>query len=274
MLVNEFVWRVSDKVRTDWEIGDKWIMRIEGDPTFDCEVHARTQIDAKRPTSLTVAMAPLNAIPTVCEAPPGVNSVLDLPVWGGGYLTEISCVTVQPAFTDRFTNHVGYESLRTSATEASSWIECRPDLLDERGNLHPAVIGYLVDSTAGVVCGMAAVPNWVVTADLQFRIVCPTTTGPLRADAVAVRPGRRQSLGEVRVVDEGAAERLVALGTVNHLVIAKDDDLDVPADMPIGVRYGPAEPITSPRRTPGRALRRCAAKRAAVRRSSTSSATR
>jgi uncharacterized protein (TIGR00369 family) len=152
-------------------------------------------------------------------------------------------VRVQPAFTDRFTNHLGYESIRTSTREASSWIQCRPDLLDERGNLHPAVIGYLVDSTAGVVCGMAAVPNWVVTADLQFRVVHPVTVGPLRADAVAVRPGRRQSLGDVRVFDEGAEERLVALGTVNHLVIAKDDDLDVPADMPIGVRYGPAQPL-------------------------------
>ncbi|HEY3669576.1 MAG TPA: hypothetical protein VGN51_01475 [Acidimicrobiia bacterium] len=152
-------------------------------------------------------------------------------------------MSVAPAFTDRFTNHVGYESIRTAPRAASSWIACRPDLLDERGNLHPAVIGYLVDSTAGVACGMAAVPNWVVTADLQFRIVHATTVGPLRADAVAVRPGRRQSLGEVRVVDEGAAEQLVALGTVNHLVIAKDDDLDVPADMPIGVRYGPADPL-------------------------------
>ena len=90
VLVNEFVWRVSDTVRADWESGDKWIMRIEGDPTFDCVVNARTQMDAKRPTSLTVAMAPLNAIPTVCDAPPGVTSVLDLPVWGGGYVTETS----------------------------------------------------------------------------------------------------------------------------------------------------------------------------------------
>jgi acyl-coenzyme A thioesterase PaaI-like protein len=150
---------------------------------------------------------------------------------------------VEPGFSDRFTNHVGYESVRTSATEASSWIRCRPDLLDERGNLHEAVIGYLVDSTAGVVCGMGAVPDWVVTADLQFRLVHPETIGPLRADAVAVRPGRRQSLGAVRVMDEGAGERLVAVGTVNHLVIPKGEDLDVPADMPLGVRYGPANPL-------------------------------
>jgi uncharacterized protein (TIGR00369 family) len=155
-------------------------------------------------------------------------------------------VSTQPSFTDRFTNHLGYESIRTAPRAASSWIECRSDLLDDHGNLHAAVIGYLVDSTAGVACGMAAVPNWVVTADLQFRIVHATTVGPLRADAVAVRPGRRQSLGEVRVVDEGAGDQLVAVGTVNHLVIAKDDDLDVPADMPIGVRYGPANPLERP----------------------------
>ena len=59
-----------------------------------------------------------------------------------------------------------------------------------------------------------------------------------------MRPGRRQSLGEVRVVDEGAGERTVAVGTVNHLVIRREDDLDVPADMPLGVRYGPASPLT------------------------------
>lgn len=87
VLVNEFVWRVSDDVAPEWETGDKWVMKIEGDPTMDCVVHARTQQDAQRPTSLTVAMAPLNAIPTVCDAPPGVTSVLDLPTWGGGYLT-------------------------------------------------------------------------------------------------------------------------------------------------------------------------------------------
>jgi acyl-coenzyme A thioesterase PaaI-like protein len=154
-------------------------------------------------------------------------------------------VTLHPGFTDSFTNHLGYESERTSDLEASSWIECRPDLLDE-GNLHTAVVGYLIDSTAGVVCGTAAVPNWVVTADLQFRIASHETVGPVRADARAVRPGRRQSIGAVRVVDEGAAERVVAVGTVNHLVIALDADLDVPADMPIGLRYGPANPLTGP----------------------------
>jgi len=154
-------------------------------------------------------------------------------------------MTEAPVFTDRFTNHVGYESERTSATGASSWIAPRDDLLDDDGRLHPAVLGYLIDSTGGVVCGAAAVPSWVVTADLEYSVVGDARVGPWRADAVAVRPGRRQSLADVRVVDEGAGDALVAVGTVNHLVIAKDDDLDVPT-MPVGVRYRPHAPLAPP----------------------------
>ncbi len=100
------------------------------------------------------------------------------------------------------------------------------------------MIAYLVDSTAGVVCGMAAVPAWVITADLHARFHATHAVGPLRADAVAVSPGRRQSLGQVRVVDEGDGDRLIASGTVNHLVIQPTADLAVPSDMPIGVMYG------------------------------------
>lgn len=87
VLVNEFVWRISDDVAPDWERGDKWILQIDGDPTMRSEVHAMTQTDAQRPTSLTVAMAALNAVPTVCDSAWGVRSALDLPTWGGGYLT-------------------------------------------------------------------------------------------------------------------------------------------------------------------------------------------
>jgi acyl-coenzyme A thioesterase PaaI-like protein len=147
-------------------------------------------------------------------------------------------------FHDPLTRHFGYRSLRHDERRASSWIELRPDLLDERGGLHLAVLGYLVDSTAGVVCGMAAVPDWVITSDLQFRVLSHACRGPVRAEAHAVQPGKRQSLGDVRVVDEGDGERLVAVGTVNHVVVRRTDTLDVPADMPIGVEYASGGEIT------------------------------
>jgi hypothetical protein len=84
VLKYEFVWRVSDEVYPEWGTGEYWTMDIEGDPSMHCVVEASTNSDSGRIVSLTVAMAALNAIPTVCEASPGVKSALDLPVWGGG----------------------------------------------------------------------------------------------------------------------------------------------------------------------------------------------
>jgi len=89
VLNNEFVWRVTDTVRPEWGVGDQWTLDIVGDPTFHIVCEASTQFDAGRPTSLTVAMAGVNAIPTVCDAAPGVQSPLTLPVWGGGYLPDL-----------------------------------------------------------------------------------------------------------------------------------------------------------------------------------------
>ena len=148
-------------------------------------------------------------------------------------------------FADAFTRYLGYRSLRHDDRRASCWIECRPDLLNDRGELHAGVLGYLVDSSAGVVCGMAAVPAWIITADLQFHLAAPATVGPVRADATVVQAGRRQVLGEVVVRDEGDADRVVAFGTVNHLVIELDDSLDVPHDMPVGVEYHSTDGVTA-----------------------------
>jgi acyl-coenzyme A thioesterase PaaI-like protein len=148
-------------------------------------------------------------------------------------------------FSDRLTRYLGYRSIRRDATRASSWIELRADLLDGAGRIELGALAYLIDSTAGVACGMAAVPAWVITADLQFHVIADATVGPLRADATAVSPGRRQSLGSVQVVDEGASDRPVAIGSVNHLVIQPDSTLDVPADMPIGVEYASGLDVTS-----------------------------
>jgi 4-hydroxy-tetrahydrodipicolinate reductase len=88
VLVNHWVWRCSDEVRPEWGLGESWAMTIEGDPEMSCTVEAKTKHDSKRIVSLTVATAVVNAIPSVCDAPWGVRSVLDLPTWGGGYVTD------------------------------------------------------------------------------------------------------------------------------------------------------------------------------------------
>jgi 4-hydroxy-tetrahydrodipicolinate reductase len=87
VLINEWVWRISDDVRADWGIGEQWTMQIEGDPSMTLSMEPRTRLDSGRVVSLTVATAIVNAIPSVCDAAPGLRSPLDLPLWGGGYLS-------------------------------------------------------------------------------------------------------------------------------------------------------------------------------------------
>jgi 4-hydroxy-tetrahydrodipicolinate reductase len=86
VLVNEWVWRISDDVRPDWGIGEQWLMDIDGDPSMRLTMEPRTKLDSGRVVSLTVATAIVNAIPAVCAASPGLRTPLDLPLWGGGYL--------------------------------------------------------------------------------------------------------------------------------------------------------------------------------------------
>ena len=86
VLMFEWVWRVSDAVRPEWGTGAFWEHEIKGDPWIRNRLEASTQLDSKRITSITVATTALNAIPTVCQAPPGVHSVLTLPTWGGGFV--------------------------------------------------------------------------------------------------------------------------------------------------------------------------------------------
>jgi 4-hydroxy-tetrahydrodipicolinate reductase len=82
----EWVWRVSNEVAPDWPVGDsRWVLHIEGDPTVDSEIALATNFDAGRATSLAVATLVLNAVPTVCQAQPGLINNLNLPPHGGGY---------------------------------------------------------------------------------------------------------------------------------------------------------------------------------------------
>jgi uncharacterized protein (TIGR00369 family) len=146
------------------------------------------------------------------------------------------------AIEDAYTRHLEYRAFRSAHDRVSTWIPVRPDLLDEHGALHPGVIGYLVDSSAGLVCGLVTTPRWIVTADLEFSLLAPATVGPVRADAHAPRPGTAQVLGDVRVYDEGNDDRLVAVGTVNHIGIEPREQLGVLDEMPVGSSVGEYAP--------------------------------
>jgi acyl-coenzyme A thioesterase PaaI-like protein len=141
-------------------------------------------------------------------------------------------------FGDEFTRFLHYSSERTSDVTASSWIPRREDLVVGDSSIAPVVLAFLVDSTAGVVCGAAARPGWIVTTDLHFRVISSRWKGSARADATLVRASKAGVLAQVVAVDEGDGDRVIAVGSVNHAHIELATPIDVPVEMPIGVRYG------------------------------------
>jgi 4-hydroxy-tetrahydrodipicolinate reductase len=74
-------WYCTKDIDASWNLGDTgWHVVAEGDPPLDVEIHfpvPREQLDDVTP-GLT-AYRPVNAIPYVCAAPPGIQTAVDLP---------------------------------------------------------------------------------------------------------------------------------------------------------------------------------------------------
>jgi hypothetical protein len=73
-IVHETVWRMHEDVAPDWPTGNHSIV-IEGVPSMKLELGVDWISDGLRAT----AMHAVNAIPSVCEAEPGIRTFLDLP---------------------------------------------------------------------------------------------------------------------------------------------------------------------------------------------------
>ncbi len=74
-IVHETVWRMHASVAPDWPTG-KHSITIEGSPAMSIELEANWVSDGL----LGTAMHAVNAIVPVCEAEPGIRTLLDLPM--------------------------------------------------------------------------------------------------------------------------------------------------------------------------------------------------
>ena len=74
-------WYVTTDINEPWDLGDTgWHLIAEGDPPLDVEIHFPVPKEKFEDISpgLT-AYRPINAIPMVCAAPPGIQTSVDLP---------------------------------------------------------------------------------------------------------------------------------------------------------------------------------------------------
>jgi len=81
-IVIEHVNRAASDVAPEWPTASRdgtYRITVEGDPSFTCELTLGTAEDFTEQGMIATTMRAVNAIPYVCDAPPGLVSSADLP---------------------------------------------------------------------------------------------------------------------------------------------------------------------------------------------------
>jgi len=93
----------------------------------------------------------------------------------------------------------------------TNWLTARPGLTDPLGNLRLGAVTFVADGAGGLACGLACPEGrWVVTTDLEVRLVRPITSGRVRIHGRTVRAGATTVVATLDLTDDATGE---ALGT-------------------------------------------------------------
>jgi hypothetical protein len=82
-IVIEHVNRMADDLAPDWPTADRqgtYRIVVDGDPSYTCELQLGTPETYTHEGLVATTMRVVNAIPAVCDAPPGIVTSLDLPL--------------------------------------------------------------------------------------------------------------------------------------------------------------------------------------------------
>jgi hypothetical protein len=78
-----FVWKLGERMTPTWPVTNGYVVEVEGDPPVVVHIGpAEGELDG----AVTTAMPCINAIPSVCAAPPGIVNQMDLPFVRGSHL--------------------------------------------------------------------------------------------------------------------------------------------------------------------------------------------
>ncbi len=96
-------------------------------------------------------------------------------------------------------------------------MDMRDDLRGPVGSLEGGVVSTLAD-VAGATA-IAVKVGLVATEHIALSFLAPGRVGPIRATANALRVGKHDGVAEVRVIDTGKDNRLMAVSTVTVRVL-------------------------------------------------------
>ena len=97
-------------------------------------------------------------------------------------------------------------------------LEVRDDLKGPAGSLEGGVVSTIAD-VAGASAAARAVNGLVATQHMAISFLAPGRVGPVRATGTPLRVGKSDAVVEVRVIDRGREDRLIAVALVTVKVI-------------------------------------------------------
>ena len=101
--------------------------------------------------------------------------------------------------------------------EAAFEFPHNPDLEHALDDTHGGVIATLLDN-AGWFTAAAAYPTWIVTAEMQMRLLEPAKKEALVATGRLIRAGKRLAMCEMQVHSKSG--RLIATGSATFAITA------------------------------------------------------
>jgi acyl-coenzyme A thioesterase PaaI-like protein len=114
---------------------------------------------------------------------------------------------------------------------ARGWLGVGPYLRDQHGITHAGAVATLVDALGGGLAGLAALPDWMATADLTLHLLARPDVDTITADARVARAGRTTIVVEVDLHADGTP---FGLATMTFAVLPRRDGnpvLGAPGDV-------------------------------------------
>ena len=74
------MWKLGEDMTPNWPVTHGYVIEIEGEPGVRCRLEP---LGEHFDGTVTTAMPVVNAIPTVCAAPPGIVNQMELPARAG-----------------------------------------------------------------------------------------------------------------------------------------------------------------------------------------------
>ncbi len=99
----------------------------------------------------------------------------------------------------------------------TNWVTHRPALADPLGNLRLGAITFVADGAGGLAGGLACGEGrWVVTTDLEVRLLGPVTGGRVRIEGRVLRVGATTVVCDLDLFDDATGARVGAGSITNH----------------------------------------------------------